>query len=342
MLFACIIGNICILYGLYYFLSIAHMSCCQNDEEKNGTCSSEGKKSCHGKGLIILLLLLSILTNIGTSYYLTTSSRNAEAIAGAVMTKYLSNEYQKAGSKENYELLAKAQRLQMEDQIPQIKQFIASKEGVKPSTATTATGSETPTTVAKTLTQDEIAAIKKTAYIEGNKDAIITLVEYSDLECPFCIRQYKDGTIQKVHEKFGDKVNSTFKSFRGVPHENSEAEANALLCAGDLGGTDKYVAYYNAIFTRSNGGNGTGFSKDALLPLAKELKLDGKKFQACVDSKKNIARFDAETAEGAKLGVQGTPGTVVINNQTGEYELIAGAYPVSEFERVINKLLGTK
>lgn len=61
-----------------------------------------------------------------------------------------------------------------------------------------------------------------------------------------------------------------------------------------------------------------------------------------MDSKKNIARFDAETAEGAKLGVQGTPGTVVINNKTGEYELIAGAYPASEFERVINKLLGTK
>jgi len=61
-----------------------------------------------------------------------------------------------------------------------------------------------------------------------------------------------------------------------------------------------------------------------------------------MDSKKNITRFDAETAEGAKLGVQGTPGTIVINNETGEYELIAGAYPVSEFQRVINKLLGVK
>lgn len=196
--------------------------------------------------------------------------------------------------------------------------------------------------MAKTLTQDEIAAIKKTAYIEGNKDAIITLVEYSDLECPFCIRQFTDGTIQKVREKYEGKVNSAFKNFRGVPHENAEAEANALLCAGDIGGTDTYVAYYNAIFTRSKGGNGTGFSKDALLPLAKELKIDGKKFQTCVDSKENIARFDAETSEGQKMGVQGTPGTVVINNQTGEYELIAGAYPVSEFERVINKLLGIK
>lgn len=298
------------------------MSCSQNNEEK-GKCS-------YGKKLIIPLILISILTNLGTSYYLNTS------IADTVIEKYLANEYIKAGGKENYELLSKAQQLQMEDQIPQIKQFIAEKEGAKPNTTNTVAP------VTKTLTTDEIAAIKKTAYIEGNKDAIITLVEYSDLECPFCIRQYKDGTISKMHEKYGDTLNSIFKNFRGVPHENSEAEANALLCAGEIGGTEAYVAYYNAIFTRSNGGNGTGFSKDALLPLAKELKIDGKKFQACVDSKKNIAQFDTETAEGSKLGVQGTPGTVVINNQTGEYELIAGAYPASEFERVINKLLGVQ
>lgn len=315
------------------------MSCCQNDEEKKQS------KTCNGKKLIIPLLILSILTNLGTSYYISmggSGSSDTEAVANAVIEKYLANEYQKAGSKENYELLAKAQQLQMEDQIPQIKQFIESKGGKKPDTETTASGTETPATIVKTLTQDEITAIKKTAYIEGNKDAIITLVEYSDLECPFCIRQFTDKTISKVHEKYGDKVNSTFKNFRGVPHENAEIEANALLCAGDIGGTDAYVAYYSAIFTRSKGGNGTGFSKDALLPLAKELKLDGKKFQACVDSKKNIARFDAETAEGQKMGVQGTPGTVVINNKTGEYELIAGAYPASEFERVIDKLLGAK
>lgn len=117
------------------------------------------------------------------------------------------------------------------------------------------------------------------------------------MECPFCIRQFKDGVIKQVRDKYGDKVNSIFKNFRGVPHENSETEAAATLCAGDTGGKNAYVSYYNAIFTRTNGGNGTGFSRDALLPLAKELKLDGKKFQECIDSKKEIARFDRETAE---------------------------------------------
>lgn len=82
----------------------------------------EGKKGCHGKKLVIFLLLVSIFTSLGTGYYLKSS------LADTVIEKYLNNEYQKAGGKENYDLLAKAQRLQMEDQIPQIKQFIASKE----------------------------------------------------------------------------------------------------------------------------------------------------------------------------------------------------------------------
>ena len=316
------------------------MLCCENNENKDGTHSCEGRKH-HGKGCVVFLLLLSLITNLGTAYYVS-SGGGGDVLANKVMNKYLANEYDKAGGKANYDLLAKAQRLQMADQLPQIQQFIASKEGANPATPSTTSTGTTATPAAKTITQDEIAAIKKDAYIEGNKDATITLIEYSDLECPFCIRQYKDKTIQQVHDKYADQVNSIFKNFRAVPHENAEIEANATLCAGDLGGQSAYVAYYNAIFTRTNGGNGTGFSKDALVPLAKELKLDTKKFQACIDSRKNIARYDAETAEGVKFGVNGTPGTVIINNKTGEWELIAGAYPFSEFDRVITKLLGTK
>lgn len=295
----------------------------------------ENTNTKHPKILIVSLLLISIVTGIvssvGSSYFF------SKDISKNVLDGYLALEYQKNGGKENYELVTKAQRLQLEQQLPQIREFVNKGSSTNPSAAAGAT--PTAPTESKKLTPDELTSIKKTAYIEGNKDAKITLVEYSDLECPFCIRQYKEGTIKKVHEKYGDKVNSAFKNFRGVPHENAEIEANALLCVGDIGGTEKYASFYSKILERSNGGNGTGFSKDNLIPLAKEIGVDGKKVQECMDSKKNITRFDAETAEGRKLGVQGTPGTVVINNETGAYELIAGAYPASEFERVIDKLL---
>lgn len=285
----------------------------------------------HPKILIVSLLLISIAASVGSSYFFTKN------VSKEVTDAYLALEYKKSGGKENYELLAEAQRLQLEQQIPQIRDFV--KKGASAPNPQAGSQDSGTASTPKKLSQDELASIKKDAYIEGNKDAKITVIEYSDLECPFCIRQFKESTIKKVHEKYGDKVNSVFKNFRGVPHENAEIEAVAALCAGQVGGAEKYATYYQTILGRSNGGNGTGFSKDALVPLAKELGLDAKKFGACYDSKATLARYDAETSEGKKLGVQGTPGSVIINNETGEYELVSGAYPVSEFERVIDKLL---
>ena len=287
----------------------------------------QSPKSSYPKALIISLLIVSILTSVGSSYFF------SKQVSKEVMENYLALEYKKSGGKENYELITEAQRLQLEQQIPQIREFVKGWGSAKTE------WQEVTTAEPKKLSQDELASIKKDAYIEWNTAAKITLIEYSDLECPFCIRQFKEGTIKKVHEKYGDTVNSIFKNFRGVPHENAEIEAVAALCAWQIGGAEKYVSYYQAILGRSNGGNGTGFSKDALVPLAKEVGLDMKKFQACFDTKATLSRFDAETTEGKKLGVSGTPWTVIINNETGEYMLIAWAYPVSEFERVISKLL---
>ncbi|EKD29793.1 MAG: DsbA family oxidoreductase [uncultured bacterium (gcode 4)] len=300
-----------------------------NPEESTQSCCSSPKAN-HPRKLVVLLLLVSIGASIGSSYFF------SKQASKDVLDGYLALEYKKNGGKENYELVTEAQRLQLEQQLPQIREFVKKGASANPQAGGQESGA---VTTPKKLSPDELTSIKKDAYIEGNKEAKITLVEYSDLECPFCIRQFKEGTIKKVHEKYGDKVNSIFKNFRGVPHENAEIEAVASLCAGQVGGVEKYAPYYQAILGRSNGGNGTGFSKDALVPLAKELGLDMKKFQACYDSKATLSRFDTETSEGRKLGVQGTPGTVVINNETGAYELIAGAYPVSEFERVIDKLL---
>ena len=107
------------------------MSCCENNQETLGSCAPGEKNHHHGKSTIIVLLLISLVTNLAIGYYLTMggpqSPSNVDTIANAVMVKYLDNEYAKSGGKENYDLLAQAQRFQMQDQIPQIKQFIASK-----------------------------------------------------------------------------------------------------------------------------------------------------------------------------------------------------------------------
>lgn len=162
---------------------------------------TEESTSQYPKTLIISLLIVSILASVGSSYFF------SKQVSKEVIESYLALEYKKSGGKENYELISEAQRLQLEQQIPQIREFL--KKGASASQQTG--GQEVPP---KKLSKDELASIKKDAYIEGNKEAKITLIEYSDLECPFCIRQFKEGTIKKIHEKYGDTVNSIFKNFR--------------------------------------------------------------------------------------------------------------------------------
>ena len=139
----------------------------------------QSSKSNHPKILIISLLIVSILASVGSSYFF------SKQVSKEVMENYLALEYKKSGGKENYELISEAQRLQLEQQIPQIREFL--KKGA--SANQHAGEQEAPP---KKLSQDELASIKKDAYIEGNKSAKITLIEYSDLECPFCIRQFKE------------------------------------------------------------------------------------------------------------------------------------------------------
>lgn len=216
---------------------------------------------------IIFIVLVGI---IGFTYY---SNKQ-------IVTQLQENEYAKVGGKENYDLLNQAQKLQIEQQIPQIKQFLEKNGGTasapttasntQPSTDTTSASSGSQNSARKTLTKDAIAAIKKDAYIEGKKDARITVVEYSDLECPYCKRQFDDKTIAQLREKYPDAVQTTFKNNPLPFHANSKKESQALLCVGKLGGTEKYVSYYSKIFQRTTS-NGTGFALDALAPLAEEI-----------------------------------------------------------------------
>jgi len=103
-------------------------------------------------------------------------------------------------------------------------------------------------TEAQPITDDKLAAVKKTAYIEGNANAELLLVEYSDSECPYCLRQSDDEVIKKLHDKYANKLASAFKNMKAVEHEYSETWAKAVLCAGKLGWVDAHKIMYEWIF----------------------------------------------------------------------------------------------
>ncbi len=172
-------------------------------------------------------------------------------------------------------------------------------------------------------------------YYRGNKNAKVVLVEYSDLECPFCKSFHP--TMQQVIKEYGDRVKWIYRHFPLSFHANAQKEAEAAECAGKLGGNDAFWKYIDAIFERTTS-NGTGFALDKLVPLAKELGLSEASFKQCLDSDEMANKVKDQMAQGTEEGVTGTPGTIVIDAK-GETKLIPGALPYDQVKTYIDTAL---
>ena len=174
-------------------------------------------------------------------------------------------------------------------------------------------------------------------HIYGNPDAKISLIEYSDFECPYCKRFHP--TAKKVVEVYGGKVNWVYRHYPLLFHNpGAQKQAEASECANELGGNEAFWKYADLIYERTKS-NGRGFLLDNLAPLAKEIGLDGKKFQACLESGKYTARVKEDFIEGTQIGINGTPGNIILNNETGAVMLKSGAIPVAGLKAEIDKLL---
>lgn len=177
----------------------------------------------------------------------------------------------------------------------------------------------------------------KLDHIRGNPKAPVAVVEYSDFECPFCIRL--EPTLAQINKEYGDKVMLVYRHFPLSFHANAQKEAEASECANELGGNDAFWNYHDEIFKRTTG-NGTGFPLDDLVPLAKELGLNETAFKTCLDGGKYAKHVTDEMAAGQASGVSGTPGSFVIDLKTQKNLMISGAQPFSAFKSAIDSMLG--
>lgn len=177
-------------------------------------------------------------------------------------------------------------------------------------------------------------AVTDKDHIRGPKDAKLTLIEYSDFECPFCKRFYP--TVQQVLTAYPKDVRVVFRHFPLSFHANAQKEAEASECAAELGGNDAFWKFHDKIFERTTS-NGTGFALDALAPLAKEIGLNEGKFKECLDSGKYTQYVQDQLDSGAAAGVSGTPGTFVVGSKGSQ--LIPGALPFEQIKQVIDSLL---
>lgn len=163
----------------------------------------------------------------------------------------------------------------------------------------------------------------KDAHIEGDPNAPVTIVEWSDFECPFCGRFYTQtyGQILKDYVNTG-KAKIVFKNFPLTSiHPDAMPAAIAAECAGNQG---KFFEMHNKLFE-----NQQSLGTDNYKKWAKDLGLDTAKFNSCYDNKETQAKIQADQIEGEKLGIRGTPG-FIINGQT-----ISGAQPYAVFQAAI-------
>jgi protein-disulfide isomerase len=178
---------------------------------------------------------------------------------------------------------------------------------------------------------------KSKDHIFGNPDAPISLIEYSDFECPYCKQFHL--TAKKIIAAYGGKVNWVYRHFPlGFHNPGAQKQAEASECAAELGGNDAFWRYADLIYTRTKS-NGKGFPLDNLVPLAKEIGLDETKFKTCLDSGRMASRVGEDFAEGSKIGITGTPGNILLNNKTGEVRLRPGARPFETFKSEIDQML---
>jgi protein-disulfide isomerase len=163
--------------------------------------------------------------------------------------------------------------------------------------------------------------------IKGNPNAKITIIEFSDFQCPFCKKVLP--TIQKILENYSDKVKFVYRDFPLDFHNNAQIAAEASECADDQG---KFWEYHNLLFGKQKEWEEADGVKK-FKKYAESLKLDAEKFDQCLDSGKYEEEVKKDLSDGKKNGVSGTP-AFFINGRK-----LVGAQPYEEFKKIIDEEL---
>lgn len=167
----------------------------------------------------------------------------------------------------------------------------------------------------------------------GKTDAKVTIVEFSDFQCPYCAEGRR--RVHEIAEKYKDKVKIHFRHFPLEQiHPQAFKASEASICAQDQ---NKFWEYHDAIFDNQGKLRENGEKIDSyLVGLAKDLKLDDKAFAECLKSGKNAAKVRADMEDANKIGVNSTP-SFFVNGLP-----VRGAVPLQEFSQVIEDELAKK
>jgi protein-disulfide isomerase len=157
----------------------------------------------------------------------------------------------------------------------------------------------------------------------GTADAPVTIIEFSDFECPYCRRSVP--MLKELLTKYPGKLKLVYRDFPGPNHQQALSAAEAAQCAAEQG---RFWEYHDALFTRKSPATGWNF-----LSIAEDLDLHSVTFAACLQEHRYREEVLKDVRDGLKLGVTSTP-TFFINGHP-----LVGARPLADFQAVIDTLL---
>jgi len=194
-------------------------------------------------------------------------------------------------------------------------------------------------------TKEQLETLKKDVYVKWNADAKLMWFEYSELECPYCARHFKSNTSKEVLEKYPNDVNLVFQHFPLLFHNNAETAAQTLECFW----AQKWTKWFYDLIEKSfsdaelkadwNINTSITSSKTYLIEQAVAFGADKAKLEKCIDDKTFAAKVAGQMKNWTDFfGITWTPGNVLINTETLEYEVVSWAFPSTTFNDLIERL----
>ena len=178
-------------------------------------------------------------------------------------------------------------------------------------------------------TAENVREITNDDHIRGDANAKISIIEYSDYECPFCSRLHP--TLTRVIEERGDEVNWVYRHFPlSNIHHRALGASVAAECVADLGGNDAFWTFTDRLFL-----NQRALGPELYNELAVDLGISVDRLQSCIENS-NAAEKVAEDRQNAiDAGGRGTPYVVVVN-ANGDVFPFSGALPYENIMQIIN------
>ncbi len=178
---------------------------------------------------------------------------------------------------------------------------------------------------------DITIALEDGDHVRGDANAPVTIVEYSDFDCPFCSRHHP--TVQQVLDDNPGKVKWVYRHFplRSI-HPNAARKAEASECVAKQGGDDAFWKFTDSVFLGT-----PSDTDDQMSSIAVTAGVDKAKFLECLNNGDAAGDVQADEASGLAAGAQGTPHSIILG-PNGETVPLSGALPAAQIQSVIDTL----